>query len=200
MRPVADDVPPIADSPLALRLALDRAGRRGSPSATRRATPCSTSPPGRDGSGSGRRSTSSGADHAALVLAGEEAQVDTETELSLVVATVGGEVDLHAPMGPRETVVVLERSDAERASGSRAFQIFFGPHNGSTRATFFAGFIPPGRAPWHYHLYDEIVWVPDGPGRLHLDDETSELGSGRGVPPASTAGAHRREPEPRRRR
>lgn len=115
---------------------------------------------------------------AALVVAGEEAEISAETDLSIVVTTAGGEVDLHAPMGPRETVVALVRSDAETASGSRAFQIFFGPHNGSTRATFFAGFVPPGRAPWHYHLYDEIVWMPEGPGRLHLEGTTTDLGRG----------------------
>src|SRR5262249_59803934 len=96
--------------------------------------------------------------------------------LGLVVATGGPAVDLHAPMGPREKVVSLDQSDAALASGSRSFRILFGPHNGSTRATLFAGFIPPGRAPWHYHLYDEIVWVPQGPGRLHLHGSTTDLG------------------------
>jgi len=115
---------------------------------------------------------------AALVRAGERAEVAADASLSLVVATVAAEAERHAPMGPRETVVALERYGAATASGSRAFQILFGPHNGSTRATFFAGFIPPGRAPWHYHLYDEIVWVPAGPGRLHIGDTTSELGPG----------------------
>src|SRR5262249_39458959 len=98
--------------------------------------------------------------------------------LGLVVATGGPAVDLHAPMGPREKVVSLDQSDAALASGSRSFRILFGPHNGSTRATLFAGFIPPGRAPWHYHLYDEIVWVPEGPGRLHLMDGDAPLEAG----------------------
>ena len=81
-------------------------------------------------------------------------------------------------MGAREVVVSLDSSDAEKATGARSFQILFGPHNGSTRATLFAGYIPPGKAPRHYHLYDEIVWVPEGPGHLHLDGVTRELGPG----------------------
>jgi quercetin dioxygenase-like cupin family protein len=56
--------------------------------------------------------------------------------------------------------------------------VLLGPENGSTRATLFLGRIPPGAAPWHYHLYDEIVWVPDGPGRLHVGDRVEELGPG----------------------
>ena len=119
-----------------------------------------------------------GARSAALVLAGEDATVSAEEELELVVATVSAEVDLHAPMGPRDVVTSVDDTGAQKATGGRSFEILFGPHNGSTRATFFAGFIPPGKAPWHYHLYDEIVWVPEGPGRLHLEQGDEALGSG----------------------
>ena len=115
---------------------------------------------------------------AALVVAGESARIAAETELELVVATVAEDVDLHAPMGAREVVTSLDDADAQQATAARSFQILFGPHNGSTRATLFAGFIPPGRSPWHYHLYDEIVWVPEGPGRLHLAEGEEELAPG----------------------
>ena len=116
---------------------------------------------------------------AALLLAGEQAELAGGGDgLAAVCATVRPDADRHAPLGPREIVVQLDDAGAERATGARSFQILFGPHNGSTRATLFAGFIPPGKAPWHYHLYDEIVWVPVGPGRLHLGGTTEELGSG----------------------
>ncbi len=115
---------------------------------------------------------------AALVLAGEQATLTASGELSVVLATVREEADRHAPMGRRAITVSLDAGGAEAATGARSFQVLFGPHNGSTRATLFAGFIPPGRAPWHYHLYEEIVWVPEGPGRLHIGDDTDELGPG----------------------
>ena len=116
---------------------------------------------------------------AGLVLAGETGRIEAvEGELSALVATVGSEADRHAPIGPRETVSRLNRAESERATGARSFQVLLGPNNGSTRATLFAGYIPPGRAPWHYHLYDEIVWVPEGPGRLHTGETTEELGPG----------------------
>jgi quercetin dioxygenase-like cupin family protein len=115
---------------------------------------------------------------AALVVAGETVTVKADIGLELVVATVGGDVDLHAPMGSREVMTSLDEADPQQATGARSFQILFGPHNGSTRATLFAGFIPPGKAPWHYHLYDEIVWVPEGPGRLHLAEGDEALGAG----------------------
>jgi quercetin dioxygenase-like cupin family protein len=113
---------------------------------------------------------------AGLILAGEQGRLEAvEGELAALVATVGPETDWHAPIGSRETVVRLNHAGSEQATGARSFQILLGPHNGSTRATLFAGYIPPGRAPWHYHLYDEIVWVPEGPGRLHIGDESEEL-------------------------
>jgi quercetin dioxygenase-like cupin family protein len=102
---------------------------------------------------------------AALVLAGEEAVVTGE--VVLLHATVGPGVDVHASLGERERVVRVDRDLDQGAVGKRGFQVLFGPHNGSSRATLFVGYLPPGQAPWHYHLYDEIVFVPEGPGRLH---------------------------------
>lgn len=113
---------------------------------------------------------------AALVLAGEEATLVAEREeLALIAVAAEPEADRHAPLGERARVVRLTRSGSDGATGGRSFQVLFGPHNGSTRATLFAGFVPPGKAPWHYHLYDEIVWIPDGPARLHVGDTTREL-------------------------
>ena len=107
---------------------------------------------------------------AALVLAGEEATLSAGGGgLEAVRITVGADTDLHAPMGARERVVAIEHVEPGQATGSRSFQVLFGPHNGSTRATMFVGYIPPGKAPWHYHLYDEIVCIWKGTGRFHLE-------------------------------
>jgi quercetin dioxygenase-like cupin family protein len=116
---------------------------------------------------------------AALVPAGETAALAAAGGgLSAVAFFVGADTDLHAPIGPWERIVTTDQVEPGKATGSRSFQVLFGPHNGSTRATLFVGYIPPGKAPWHYHLYDEIVWVWHGPGRFHLDDRAEELSSG----------------------
>lgn len=115
---------------------------------------------------------------AALVLAGEEAEIAPDGALAVLRASIGQEADRHAPLGPREVVTRLDAASSESATGSRSYQVLFGPGNGSTRATLFAGYLPPGRAPWHFHLYDEIVWVRDGPGRLHLAGGVDELDTG----------------------
>ena len=115
---------------------------------------------------------------AVLLPAADDGTLTAATGLSCVRATLGAATDLHAPMGPLERVVALEHVEPGQATGARSFQLLHGAHNGSTRATLFVGYIPPGRAPSHYHLYDEIVWVLRGTGRLHLGDETEELGAG----------------------
>ena len=116
---------------------------------------------------------------AALVPAGEAGALTAGPDgLSCVRATLGAATDLHAPMGAVEPVVALDHVEPGKATGARSFQLLHGPHNGSTRATLFVGYIPPGRAPWHYHLYDEIVWILSGTGRLHLGDEVEELEPG----------------------
>jgi len=116
---------------------------------------------------------------AALLCAGERGALTAgERGLEAVRVTVGPDVDVHAPLGARETVVAIERADVGSATGKRSFQVLFGPHNGSTRATLFAGYVPPGAAPWHYHLYDEIVWIRRGEGRLHLRGGVEAFGPG----------------------
>jgi quercetin dioxygenase-like cupin family protein len=116
---------------------------------------------------------------AALLLEGEQAPLAAGTQgLSLVRVTLGAAADLHAPMGLRERIVAIDAVEPGKATGSRSFQVLFGPHNGSTRATMFVGYVPPGKAPWHYHLYDEIVWIWRGPGRYHLADEIEPLEDG----------------------
>jgi len=116
---------------------------------------------------------------AALAVAGEEARLTAGPEgLAAVCANVGSGADRHAPLGPRATVVPIELVEAGKATGKRSFQVLFGPHNGSTRATLFVGYIPPGRAPWHYHLYDEIVWVWGGAGRFHVESGVEKLAPG----------------------
>ena len=61
---------------------------------------------------------------------------------------------------------------------ARSFELVFGPHNGSLRATLFVGHVPPGAAPWHFHLYDEIVWIWRGEGRFHTREGAESLAPG----------------------
>ena len=171
------DVPPVGGSALALRAASLEPGRSwtiGGPDDDVLVYVVA----GAGVLSVGQTSAAVRARSAGLVLAGEEALLQATDPLQLVVMSVGPEVDRHAPLGPRALTASLDGARAQEATGARSFQILFDATNGSTRATLFAGFVPPGKAPWHYHLYDEIVWVPEGPGRLHVGDTVEELGPG----------------------
>jgi quercetin dioxygenase-like cupin family protein len=111
---------------------------------------------------------------AVLLHAGESATVASDSGLGSVLATVGVEAERHAPLGSRALTMNEESAENADATGRRTFQILFGPDNGSTRATLFLGYVPPGRAPWHYHLYDEIVLIRSGLARVHRADGTTE--------------------------
>ena len=116
---------------------------------------------------------------AGLVAAGRRCSLVAGGDGATVLrVTLGSATDLHAPMGPVEPVIALDHVEPGKATGARSFQVLYGPHNGSTRATIFVGYIPPGAAPWHYHLYDEIVWVLRGRGRLHLGETIEPLEPG----------------------
>jgi mannose-6-phosphate isomerase-like protein (cupin superfamily) len=116
---------------------------------------------------------------AGLVAAGTAGSLVAGSEgLECLQVTVGADTDLHAPMGSREPAVALDHVEPGQATGARSFQVLYGPHNGCTRATLFVGYIPPGKAPWHYHLYDEIVWVLRGEGRLYVGDAIEPLEPG----------------------
>ena len=116
---------------------------------------------------------------AAFLLEGERVEIIAGTSgITLVRVTLGAATDLHAPMGARDRIVTIDQVEPGVATGSRSFQVLFGPHNGCVRATMFVGYIPPGAAPWHYHLYDEIVWIWRGPGRYHLGESVEPLESG----------------------
>jgi mannose-6-phosphate isomerase-like protein (cupin superfamily) len=63
-------------------------------------------------------------------------------------------------------------------TGDRTFRVLFGPGRDCPAATQFVGEIPPGRAPEHSHLYDEVVLVLQGTGVAHAGDADCELSAG----------------------
>jgi quercetin dioxygenase-like cupin family protein len=104
---------------------------------------------------------------------------------TLAVFGVGPTADLHAPLGPRDSVAELNLDVAAAATGSRSFQVLLGPENGCCRATMFVGVVPPGAAPWHFHNYDEIICVLRGEGVYHQASgpELTRPGSVVRIPP-----------------
>lgn len=108
---------------------------------------------------------------AVYVAAGSTWRVDEADGLELLSVLV------HNPLpanGVRHAVVGVNDVEPGEATAGRMFRLLVPCRS----ATQFVGYIPPGRAPDHYHLYDEVVYVLEGDGALHIGGESTSLRPG----------------------
>ena len=108
---------------------------------------------------------------AVYVAAGSCWHVDAADELEVLSVLVR---DPLPPDGRTHAVASLDDADGSRATAGRMFRLL-AP---CPTATQFVGYIPEGRAPDHYHRYDEVVYVLEGRGALHIGGESSPLRPG----------------------
>ena len=78
------------------------------------------------------------------------------------------------PEDSTHAVVAVDDAEAGDATAGRQFRLLVP----TATATQFVGYIPVGRAPDHFHKYDEVVYVLDGEGAVHIDGETAPLRPG----------------------
>ena len=75
----------------------------------------------------------------------------------------------------------LAEREAGGATAGRQFRLLATPEVGCASVTQFVGYIPVGRAPDHFHKYDEVVYVLAGEGALHIGGESAPLRPGSAV-------------------
>lgn len=80
--------------------------------------------------------------------------------------------------GAPHALVRLDDAQAAGATAGRQFQLLATPEVGCASVTQFVGTIPAGRAPDHFHTYDEVVYILDGEGALHIAGESAPLRPG----------------------
>jgi quercetin dioxygenase-like cupin family protein len=87
---------------------------------------------------------------------------------------------VHDPIASAPKHAVLDLTAAERGSATAGRQFVLGatPDVGCESVTQFIGLVPPGRAPDHFHRYDEVIYVLEGTGVLYADGEEAELSAG----------------------
>ena len=85
------------------------------------------------------------------------------------------------PAPPGATVHRLSDQEAAAATSDREFRIVADPARGLSSATHFVGYIPPVRAPDHFHTYDEVIYVLDGEGALHVGGESHPVAAGSSI-------------------
>ena len=80
--------------------------------------------------------------------------------------------------GDGPAVVDLSAARQGTATAGRHFLLGATPEVGCNSATQFVGLIPPGRAPDHFHRYDEVIYVLEGEGELEIGGERAPLRPG----------------------
>jgi mannose-6-phosphate isomerase-like protein (cupin superfamily) len=91
----------------------------------------------------------------------------------------GVSVLIHEPEpSTGHAVLDLNAVDTGTATAGRQFLLGATPEVGCASVTQFVGLVPPGRAPDHFHTYDEVIYVLQGEGVLEIGEEQAPLHAG----------------------
>jgi mannose-6-phosphate isomerase-like protein (cupin superfamily) len=82
-----------------------------------------------------------------------------------------------SPAG-RESLVRFSEQPTQRADDGRWFRVLVDLETCGARVTQFIGAIPPGRAPDHFHEYEEVLCVLEGRGRFWSGENHAAIGPG----------------------
>lgn len=81
-----------------------------------------------------------------------------------------------APASERPRLVIHEREREAIPSGDRRFKYMVDKDLGCRQVTQFLGYIPPSKAPFHSHTYEEAIYILEGAGVVHTEAESTEFG------------------------
>jgi mannose-6-phosphate isomerase-like protein (cupin superfamily) len=117
-------------------------------------------------------------DQGAYVAAGETYEVANDSAEELVLVCVRAPAEAEARHDPDRRTVRFADREALPAKPNREFRYLVNQDLGSPDVTQFVGLIPPGRAPMHSHTYDEVIYVVEGEGVLHLGGAQTPIAAG----------------------
>ena len=111
----------------------------------------------------------------AFLVPGDRYEIENPGPDNLVLVSVTAPCE-----GSRRSHVTVRYADRPvlPATPNREFRFLVNQDAGCLDVTQFVGLIPPGRAAMHSHTYDEVVYVIEGVGVLHLGGRETALGPG----------------------
>jgi mannose-6-phosphate isomerase-like protein (cupin superfamily) len=78
-----------------------------------------------------------------------------------------------------KTAPLVRLSDRKALpTGDRWYRVLVDDEVGSSQVTQFIGSIPPGRAPDHFHLYEEVLFILRGEGRMWAGKTSTPISEG----------------------
>ncbi len=80
---------------------------------------------------------------------------------------------------PSEASPIVKLSDRRALpTADRWYRVLVDDEIGSEQVTQFVGSIPPGRAPDHFHEYEEVLFILRGEGRMWAGETNTPIGVG----------------------
>jgi mannose-6-phosphate isomerase-like protein (cupin superfamily) len=117
-------------------------------------------------------------DTGAYVPAGDVYVIDNPGPEELLVVSVSAPAPADTGQDGRRVTVRYADQPVLRAGADREFRYLVNQDAGCREATQFVGVIPPSRAPLHSHTYDEVIYLIEGEGVLHVGDEQVPIAAG----------------------
>ncbi len=114
---------------------------------------------------------------AAYLVSGESYEVDNPGPETLLLVSAVAPQDSDPQLNGRR-IVRYDDQPALTAGGDREFRYLVTDEVGCTELTQFYGIIAPGRAVEHSHVYDEVIYVLEGEGMLHIDGSHEPVSQG----------------------
>jgi mannose-6-phosphate isomerase-like protein (cupin superfamily) len=94
----------------------------------------------------------------------------------IVPALTSPSAQMQPTNAPPQFVRLAEREAVPTAD--RWYRVLVDEAVGSAQVTQFVGSIPPGRAPDHFHTYEEVLFILRGNGRMWAGETRTEIGPG----------------------
>jgi mannose-6-phosphate isomerase-like protein (cupin superfamily) len=113
----------------------------------------------------------------AYFVAGETYEIDNPGPADLVTVLVTAPQE-NGSASPNPRVVRYHDRPPLPAGKDREFRYLVHRDTGCPDVTQFVGSIPPGRAAMHSHVYDEVIYVLEGHGKLHVGGEEFPIAPG----------------------
>ena len=88
-------------------------------------------------------------------------------------------VDVVGAVAKEQPSPIVRLSDRRALpTADRWYRVLVDHEIGSEQVTQFVGSIPPGRAPDHFHEYEEVLFILRGEGRMWAGDTNTPIGPG----------------------
>jgi mannose-6-phosphate isomerase-like protein (cupin superfamily) len=96
-----------------------------------------------------------------------------------VVRLVSSQTPAPAASAPEQVLPIVRLADRRALpTADRWYRVLVDQEAGSEQVTQFVGSIPPGRAPDHFHEYEEVLFILRGEGRMWADESNTSIGPG----------------------